>query len=464
MKLARQLHPDKSKSDSCAELFKLVVHAHSILTDEETKRKYDTQLVMRGLGAYDPHTHRASTTKVKTDHVKKQSPTKTYHRRKNKPYEEQPYGFGINGGSSDENNDGGDVPKFKSFNLKSYQRKKHGNGIPPQKPETKDNNGKEPTVEKEFESSKESGKFNAKNKRKNKVIIEEVEDNSLKEQAKRKEDVRDTNEVGGSTSHKETTNESVKTEQKKKLRKIEHDSDKESSTAFINTERRHSARSKIAKQNARRRSLSPFKDLPKSAFDMTDSLKKLIEKFNDEVEREANAYDIGELSLDEIGEGGSVSKRRKPNERSKSPFDMTMVDNVLNSIQDSNKERSHYINDKKSSSNFESFLLDIRDLKLPNMTIDLNNDTVDTAALRLQVEQFYSECENLKGILFVNFSNLGTMDDSRHLNDPDMMNRLVQNQTLQLTIIKKLNELQYKQSKVLYEYQNILYKVKNNHT
>lgn len=37
LKLARLLHPDKTKSDKCEELFKAVVHAHSVLTDKDEK-------------------------------------------------------------------------------------------------------------------------------------------------------------------------------------------------------------------------------------------------------------------------------------------------------------------------------------------------------------------------------------------------------------------------------------------
>ncbi|EDO18523.1 hypothetical protein Kpol_2001p27 [Vanderwaltozyma polyspora DSM 70294] len=107
LRLARKLHPDKSKSNDFEELFKVVVQAHSILTDISSKQEYDAILKRKGLSNYTPlgykeHTKKqnqsnnlnqqdASKNSKKNDGV----PTQSKVTRKNKPYEQQPYGFGL---------------------------------------------------------------------------------------------------------------------------------------------------------------------------------------------------------------------------------------------------------------------------------------------------------------------------------------------------------------------------------
>jgi molecular chaperone DnaJ len=51
-KLAKQFHPDAKPNDAkAAERFKEISEAHTVLSDEEKKAKYDR---MRRLGAFDP--------------------------------------------------------------------------------------------------------------------------------------------------------------------------------------------------------------------------------------------------------------------------------------------------------------------------------------------------------------------------------------------------------------------------
>lgn len=116
MRLAKRLHPDKSKTEGTAELFKIVVNAHSTLTDSEKRRQYDNELRRKHL--YEYNIPKAASHKSKSGGNKPNV-------RKSKPYGEQPYGFGS---ASNKSKDGktsnkSSVPIFQSFNLKTYQRK-----------------------------------------------------------------------------------------------------------------------------------------------------------------------------------------------------------------------------------------------------------------------------------------------------------------------------------------------------
>ncbi|CCK69356.1 Jjj2p KNAG_0C02450 [Huiozyma naganishii CBS 8797] len=124
-KLAMKLHPDKSKSDKCEELFKLVVHAHSVLTNGEERAKYNKVLISQGI--YE----RGSDPAGKSLHTKANPfANKT---RKSKPYEQQPYGFGFENERAPDHTHKTTQPTHgktkgansKSFNLKSYQRQQH---------------------------------------------------------------------------------------------------------------------------------------------------------------------------------------------------------------------------------------------------------------------------------------------------------------------------------------------------
>lgn len=86
MKLAKKLHPDKTKSEHTAELFKLVVDAHSILNNDQLRAEYDKKLILEG--RFELHQHGA---KQKNKDIRKGYTFK----RNSKPYEQQPYGFGV---------------------------------------------------------------------------------------------------------------------------------------------------------------------------------------------------------------------------------------------------------------------------------------------------------------------------------------------------------------------------------
>lgn len=118
--LARRLHPDKCKTKAAEDLFKSVVNAYAILTDKSKKKQYDNELVISGLYNYYPRGFKA-----KTDGVSRSQQTP----RKNKPYGEQPYGFGLESDISKVDSDIPSKPPLtKSFDIKSYQKRRHGKG------------------------------------------------------------------------------------------------------------------------------------------------------------------------------------------------------------------------------------------------------------------------------------------------------------------------------------------------
>ena len=118
--LARRLHPDKCKTKVTEDLFKSVVNAYTILTDKSRKKQYDNELVISGLYNYLPRGYKA-----KTDGVSHSQRTP----RKNKPYGEQPYGFGLGSDKPKVNSDRpSNPPLAKSFDIKSYQKRRHGKG------------------------------------------------------------------------------------------------------------------------------------------------------------------------------------------------------------------------------------------------------------------------------------------------------------------------------------------------
>ncbi|CAL9736213.1 hypothetical protein MOSE0_J04566 [Monosporozyma servazzii] len=123
--LARRLHPDKSKSTYSEDLFKLIVQAHSILTDEQKKLKYDRELMLTGLYGYNPNRNDQSATE-KVDNKF----GVTNYPRKSQPYESQPYGFGFDttrtkhtaNKDKESATKSTKTTKFTSFNVKSYKR------------------------------------------------------------------------------------------------------------------------------------------------------------------------------------------------------------------------------------------------------------------------------------------------------------------------------------------------------
>ncbi|GAV56236.1 hypothetical protein ZYGR_0BB00130 [Zygosaccharomyces rouxii] len=241
VKLARELHPDKSKSDGAAELFKLISHAHSVLMDKEKKDAYDKILISKGLLNHYPgkdyHRFEGPVVSEAADRLK---PTKPQ-----RPYEKQPYGFNTHSTSPPKTK----VPIFQSFNLKNYQTKSYQNRDTPNT-----------TV-----PPKGSGIFDSRPT----TPINSDQDNKTR----------------GSTSQK-NEEEEEEANDRSKIHKTNPFENLQNSP-FANHDQRHYARTKHETRSQERRSTSPMKTAPTSAAksENWDSLKHLLEKFKEQDSR-----------------------------------------------------------------------------------------------------------------------------------------------------------------------------------
>ncbi|AET41387.1 Jjj2p Ecym_8093 [Eremothecium cymbalariae DBVPG len=265
MRLARELHPDKSKSKEAAELFKIVAHAHSILTDKEKKLKYDKTLISKGLHTYIPKggiieslesPNRVHSKSKKSSSLSSKSKTP----KAAKPYEEQPYGFGtefelendsrLSTTPSDKTHSmsGG----HKSFNLKSYQHQRN-----PESP---------------VNDTKKCSTFSAR-------FI-------YPSNAERLKDSRDTNLLNDEYP--------VKMPKKDML--------ESPGSPFPSSSHRHYARTKFEARRRGKRSTSPLKTVPTSRTDSLDGLRTIINKFSDQVKvNGCHSPDIPPEKKDGIG-------------------------------------------------------------------------------------------------------------------------------------------------------------------
>ncbi|AMD20371.1 HDL373Cp [Eremothecium sinecaudum] len=258
MRLARELHPDKSKSKEAAELFKIVAHAHSILTDKEKRLKYDRQLISKGLHKYYPKKGLSSL----FDPLDKSNTTPNGGRlpgdikkpkavpKCTKPYEEQPYGFGaedILQRSPYRDKLQTHAPRTKSFNPKGYQNQRNPK-TPPKKDEKK--------------SSTFSARFPYST---------------------------------GTASSKDfpTVNEEFPG---KKMPKTDP---YDLASPFASPNHRHYARTKFEASRRNTRSTSPLKNMPTSQTESLKGLKDIIDKLAADKDRdksETNSFSVHQTS------------------------------------------------------------------------------------------------------------------------------------------------------------------------
>lgn len=259
MRLARELHPDKSKSRKAAELFKIVAHAHSVLTDKEKRLKYNEELIIKGLHTYFPKDasklHEARN-KTNTSGCRNYFSTlggkEIRVHKAAKPYEEQPYGFGVEEEgmcSGDWRNSSNKSKKTKSFNLKSYQHQRRSNKAPEE-------------VDKE---EKKSSTFSA----------------------------RFTHSAAAETSKESTP--LVDESPAKKMPKKESSYD--SGSPFMSSDHRHYARTKFEAVQRYRRSTSPVKKMTTSQKNNLNGLKDIIHKLSFEQEEGESLLQFSSESL-----------------------------------------------------------------------------------------------------------------------------------------------------------------------
>lgn len=250
MKLARELHPDKSKSDEAAELFKKVAHAHFILTDKKEKMQYDSKILAKGLYDYTPRMKKSGRTGLNDGtylHSKKSSLDAEVKQkpRKSRPYEEQPYGFGVENNKHSNKN----IPLFKTFSAKSYQ------------------NSKKATTPPRAKQPQETNPFNKRSS--------ESARDKLKEA------------TASSSSSSRASSDESDIKMKSKMARMEEripnrgTHAKAPDSPFQDSTRRHFARTKYVSSKSTRRSLSPVKNTPNSSTETLHNVKHIFNSMSD---------------------------------------------------------------------------------------------------------------------------------------------------------------------------------------
>lgn len=326
-KLARELHPDKSKSESAAELFKVICNAHSILMDKEKKNKYDRVLLSKGLKDYTPrdncHRYSGLTTNTSGNVLKStEIPPKTPQKGKatpkfnHRPYEQQPYGFGTGPENVANLSSHSKVPIFQSFNLKNYQRNQR------------------PTQQNEPKISKTNPKFNG-------VNVETPPRNSHLGDNERN---RNSDNYKGEEISDDEKADGIRP----KLHKsnLADPFDHVPGSPFANNRQRHYARTKHEARTQERRSVSPVKTTPTSESshmsESWDSLKNILNNFKEREKMASNRNDEIETVVEKSIKMAKVRKADsqsvKLDELSNSLpndddfFDMRKVSHTLDSV------------------------------------------------------------------------------------------------------------------------------------
>lgn len=329
MMLARQLHPDKSKSEASAEQFKLISHAHSVLMDKASKFKYDEALLSKGLLKYSPregfHRHYEKKAGLPTENLAPRSPQRSAskHRR---PYEQQPYGFGTESAKTSHSK----VPIFQSFNLKNYERRHRP-------PETK--KAEECQNHDLFTQKKRNNEKKEKSHQSSGVMESEIKARG------RSAEHNESSTVQGTPGEREF----VKT----KLHKgnLSDPFEPASKSPFENHQERHYARKKHEARLNGKRSVSPIKATTSNSpvmSDTWDGLKDLLDKFDNQEPNDAAVTEDTNSGISDINSElpEKVSgKVRKPSRQSirlddlesslplnDKSFDMQGVSDMLNDV------------------------------------------------------------------------------------------------------------------------------------
>ncbi|CAB4256065.1 similar to Saccharomyces cerevisiae YJL162C JJJ2 Protein of unknown function, contains a J-domain, which is a region with homology to the E. coli DnaJ protein [Maudiozyma barnettii] len=326
MKLAKILHPDKSKSDASAELFKVVVNAHNILTDAEKREEYDTLLRSQGLYQYNSP---GKTSSFSTKEARNSRP------RKAKSYDKQPYGFGFSNGKKDVGDNSSpkksSVPIFQSFNMKNYQRSYNKRTeMDEERKEYTNNKFRDTHVEEtevannEYDSKRNIDEDEEENEVENDMDIistddeHETGDRSMQDSVSESEGIQI---FEAQNIHKRTKMEET----------VPHENPGDTNHTFWNHDIRRSARNKSKIRQQARRSTSPVKNTPLTNTDLHDTftcgINEVINKMYNSMGKESSKSRSSSETTYE--EPRASSKRGKPASTS-TPEDRTDTDPIFN--------------------------------------------------------------------------------------------------------------------------------------
>ncbi|SCU99635.1 LAME_0G04456g1_1 [Lachancea meyersii CBS 8951] len=278
-KIAIAVHPDKNKSSGAADAFKLVSHAQSVLADKQKRQDYNRKLISKGLHTYVPKACKLSamvatvtataTTAANGGNAEhnlrtprsspqrsapRSSSSKTAHTtatrsperphtsfsRRSKPYEQQPYGFGLEPEPIPKSPHSANLPtrrKNNTFKAKSYQH---------QRPEAASTEGSK------LRGSTYSSRFSTTSQ-------------DLKNRDQSAQDLPENSASEGKRT---------------KLSSDLNRGESPFSSPFLNQHERHYARTTHYEREQQRRSTSPVKNQPNTSADALQDIKNLLKKFD----------------------------------------------------------------------------------------------------------------------------------------------------------------------------------------
>lgn len=305
MKLARLLHPDKSKSDASAEQFKLISHAHYVLMDKEQRGKYDKTLHTKGLWGYLPkgNFYRHDRAAQQDGKHTKQERTTQRAANRHKPYEQQPYGFGTE--NSKPSHPHPKVPIFQSFNLKNYQRKQRS---------AQERTPEEPNAPAAFrvftqrsadEPAEDAFVDDQKERPSPSSAGDPADHERMRSYAKEAEALGKSKEESGNSEGREEEEDQEVGNSRWKMHKADtsYTSDSAPDSPFSNNQHRHYARRKHEATVRGRRSTSPVKSIPTTETPgMSESWNGLKDILNNFPPKEVNIEQNNQRYAKEEGE------------------------------------------------------------------------------------------------------------------------------------------------------------------
>lgn len=519
MKLAKKLHPDKTKNLESAELFKIVVNAHSLLTDSKEREQYDRQLKIRNLYDYDPLGLNTG------NNQSQESKYTSKPRRRAYSYDKQPYGFGLSTSTDGKKSrsrspEKSSVPIFQSFNMKSYQRsynrkteldkeeKEYNNNSFREKPTTQEEAVDEDAVEEEEENEDEEVHNNNTSKRTmDDNSFEEVNDTEEKqnipEEFKEETNTKDHENLNKANMTNDEPDVEIENNNFKRKKtgslKPDHNGVDEKDRNSWNHNYRRTARNKQETREQVRRSVSPLKKVPLSHHKdlrdtFTSGINEVINKLYNSIDHESNTVrpseDLNDLSLGDTPAKKPLSHRRGLNDtfdtgENDPIFNMDNINDTLESIPMSKKakletdygEQPHTENIhepvnqtlpryyKKDSIPMEdSFnmtkLQKIINVELPNIILPHMNQPISLYQLnsfRQELTVFNEASNRIKEMLIGVYQQKIRYDMSRNTQLFKIENQifLQQSNFLNQSIMNKINEIEQNQQIAILRYLEI---------